>query len=284
MVATYTVRHRLRSRTLLVSLLLLGFTAVAVVDGIVAPVEALEERSLPAPRGDDALVADVAASPHLVGLVTWVTRADTAQIGHLLEARPALLSGVWIVLLFLAPFLAAALAFDQTASDIGSRWLRFVVFRARRRSVLGGRWLASVVTLLVLFGILCGAIVAYLDLRIGLYPRGALYAWGAEGFLALAMLLLPYVALCALVSAASRSAVRALGLCMAATVLPIVVLGLASASLESAGWLDLLHPWGWKLRLLHPDAGTRVGAYAALAGFTALFAGAAGLVFARRDL
>ena len=96
--------------------------------------------------------------------------------------------------------------------------------------------------------------------------------------------MLPYAALCSLISASSRSAVRALGACAAATVLPIVVLGLLAASFESAAWLDLLHPWGWKLRLLHPDAATRVGAFTALAGFTGALAAAAGLLFARRDL
>jgi len=264
--------------------LLLAFTAVAVVDGIVAPVEALEERNLPVARDDAVLVSDVAASPHLVGLVTWATRADTAQIGYLLEGRPALLSGVWIVLLFLVPFLVAAITFDQTASDIGSRWLRFVVFRARRWSVFAGRLLASASTLLLLYALLCGAVVAYLDLRIGLYPRDALCSWGARGLLAVFALTLPYAALCAVASAASRSAVRALGLCAALTVLPLIALGLLSAGFESAAWLDLLHPWGWKLRLLHPDAGVRLGAYAALAGFTAAFAAVGGLLFVRRDL
>ena len=66
--------------------------------------------------------------------------------------------------------------------------------------------------------------------------------------------------------------------------LPILLLGLLSASVESATFLDRLHPWGWKLRLLHPDAGTRIAAFPALAGFAAAFATAGGLLFARRDL
>lgn len=263
--------------------LLLAFVAVAVVDGIVTPVEALEGR-LPAPRGDAALEASVAASPHLAGLVTWVTDADTLQMTYLLERRPALLSGIWIVLLSLAPFLVAVSVFDQTASDIGSRWLRFVLFRARRSSIFAGRLLGSAILLLLVYALLCLAVVLYLDVRIGLYPRGELYAWGLSGYLALAALVLPYVALCAIASAASSSAVRALGLCAAVTVLPIVLLSALSAGLESLTWLDLLHPWGWRLRLLHPETSTRIAALAALAAFTAGFATIGGMLFVRRDL
>lgn len=268
---------------MLAAVLLLAFTAIAVVDGVVAPVEALEE-GLPARRGDTALQKEVAASPHLVGLVTWASRADAEQIDFLLERQPALLSGIWIVLLLLAPFLVATCAFDQTASDIGSRWLRFAVFRARRSSLFAGRLLESSLVLLLLYAILCMAVVGYLDLRIGLYTRDSLYAWGVSGYLALSALMLPYAALCSIASAASRSAVRALGLCALATVLPMVLLGLLSASFESAAWLDLLHPWGWKLRLLHPDTTIQLGAFAALAGFTVVFAGAGCLLFSRRDL
>jgi hypothetical protein len=282
-VASYGLRQRLRSRGLLAAALLLAFVAVAVVDGIVTPVEALQG-NLPAPRGDAELTAAVAGSPHLAGLVTWVTGADSLQMAYLLEQRPALLSGVWIVLLALAPFLVAVSVFDQTASDIGSRWLRFAVFRARRTSVFAGRLLESALTLLLLYALLCGAVVTYLDLRVGLYPRGDLWSWGVSGFLALAALVLPYAALCALASAASRTAVRALGLCAAATVVPIVVLGLLAASFESAAWLELLQPWGWKLRLLHPEPAARALAFGALAAFTAAFGAAGGVLFARRDL
>ena len=88
----------------------------------------------------------------------------------------------------------------------------------------------------------------------------------------------------AIASAASRSAVRALGLCAAVTVLPIALLGAASASAESLAWLDLMHPWGWRLRLLHPEAATRIEAFMVLAGFTVAFAVVGGVLFARRDL
>ena len=260
---------------------------MATVDGIVAPVDALETRraaGLPIERGDPVLVEAVAESQHLLGLVTFLTVGDDAQTAYLLERRPALLSGIVVIFLLLTPFVVAITAFDQTAGDIGSRWMRFVLFRTRRSSVFLGRLLAAALLLFLLYAALCLAVVGYLDLRLGVYPRGELYGWGLHGYLALAALALPYLALCALVSGASRSPVRALGACVLVTALPLVALGLLGARFESAAWIDLLHPWGWKLRLLHPDAGVRLGAFTAQAGFTVLLAGAGVGLFARRDL
>ncbi|MDJ0851388.1 MAG: hypothetical protein QNK04_23685 [Myxococcota bacterium] len=287
LVTAYGVRTGLSSRSALALTALLALTAVVTVDGIVAPVEALERRraeAQPIERGDPELVDAVAESQHLLGLVTFLTVGDDAQTAHLLEQRPALLSGIVVVLLLLAPFVAAVSAFDQTAGDIGSRWMRFVVFRTRRSSVFLGRLAAAAMLLLLLYAALAVAVVGYLDLRLGVYPRGELYGWGAQGYLALGALSLPYVALCALVSGASRSAVRALGACVLATALPLLALGVLGARFDALAWIDLLHPWGWKLRLLHPDAGVRAGAYAAMLAFTAALAWVGAVLFARRDL
>ena len=281
------MRTGILSRSALALALLLALAAVATVDGIVAPVEALETRRAegrPIERGDPELVRAVAESQHLLGLVTFLTVGDDVQRAHLLEQRPALLSGIVVVLLLLTPFVVAVSAFDQTAGDVGSRWMRFVLFRTHRSSVFLGRMVATALLLLLLYAALAGGVIGYLDLRLGVYSRAELYGWGAQGYLALGALALPYVALCALVSGASRSPVRALGACLLATALPLVALGMLGARFESAAWVDLLHPWGWKLRLLHPDAGVRAGAFAAMAGFTAALACVGLGLFARRDL
>jgi hypothetical protein len=268
-------------------LLLLAATSLFIVDAIVAPVEAIEARreaGRDIERGSPEIAAQVAESQHLLGLVTWVTFGDDAQLAYLLERRPALLSGIWILLLLFTPLLVALSVFDQTAGDIGSRWMRFVVFRTRRVSVFAGRLLAATVSSLGLLALLSLAVVAYLDLRLGVYQRGDLYGWGLHGTLAVAAFALPYVALCGLVSAASRSSGRALGACVLATALPTIVLGLTAARFESAAWVDWLHPWGWKFLLLHPDSPTRLGAFGAMVAFTAVFALAGAAIFERRDL
>jgi hypothetical protein len=287
LLTSHRVRRSVRSWQALALGLLLAATALVTVDAIVAPVEAIEARreaGLPIERGSPEIAAHVAQSPHLLGLVTWVTFGDDAQLEYLLERRPAVLSGIWVLLMLFTPFLVALSAFDQMAGDIGSRWMRFVLFRTHRGSVFAGRLLAATASSVGLFALLSLAVVAYLDLRLGVYGRAALYGWGFQGSLAVAALALPYVALCGLVSAASRSPGRALGGCVLATGLPIVVLGLTAARFESAAWVRWLHPWGWKLLLLHPECPTRLWAFGAMAAFTAAFALAGGAVFARRDL
>lgn len=285
LVAAYDLRGRLGSRATWALAVFAAASAVFVVDSIVGPVEALEGWLAP---GDEATAAQVAAhvaeSSHLKALVTWVGDGDAERASYWLEHEPALLTGIVLVLLMLTPLLTALGAFDQTAGDVGSRWMRFVLARTERTSVFAGRLASAAAGICALLAVLLLVVTVYLDVRLSLYPRGSLYAWGLQGVLALSLLSLPHAALCAWVSAVHRSALRALAWSVVAVAAPITALGVVTAQWDVPGWIVRLHPWGWKYELLDPDPGTRALATAVMLGFTAAIAAAGAATFQRRDV
>ncbi len=287
LLATERLRSAVASRAGLIFAALVVASAIIAVDAIVSPIEVLEDwlgAGPPSAPADAGLLSAVAESQHLRALATWVTQGDPARSAYLLQERPAILSGILLVLLLWTPFLAALGSFDQTAGDVDSRWIRFVLIRCERSSVFGGRLLAAGAIVMAVYALLVASLVAYLDWRLGLYPTASLAGWGWQGYQALTAFALPHVALCAWVSAASRSSLRALGACLVAVALPIAILGVSAAQWEGAGAWVRLHPWGWKYQLLDPDPGARAAAFGAMLGFTAVFTIAGAATFQRRDL
>ena len=82
-----------------------------------------------------------------------------------------------------------------------------------------------------------------------------------------------------------QGAFSSLSLCVAFTGASIVLLNLVASSLPGdPDWVGRLIPWGWKYVLLSGDVTTRLVAYAAMLGFTALFLLLAFRTFHKRDL
>jgi ABC-type transport system involved in multi-copper enzyme maturation permease subunit len=194
-----------------------------------------------------------------------------------------------LLLAALMPFFAGMAGFNQTAGEIGSRGLRFLLLRTDRRSLFFGRFLAALVFATVGLVLLVTAVVAYMALKLDLYSGSALVSWGAQGLVALFFVLLPHLAMMALVSAMLDSALTAFSVGTAAVGLPVLLLkGLAKAveSLQggSVDWLDRLQPWGWKYDLLSPSLGVRGLALAVMLAFTAAFLFVGLRTFERRDV
>ena len=74
--------------------------------------------------------------------------------------------------------------------------------------------------------------------------------------------------------------------CLLAAGGPIVVFALADSAMPQTdlGWLQRLHPWGWKFDLLSHDIGRRLGAFGMMLGFSALFYLLGVRHFGRRDM
>jgi hypothetical protein len=236
---------------------------------------------------DDSRPASARVSSEVVGgVVSWALGSERAQTDYLVVEQPALLSAIFLVLLFAFPFLVTVGAANQTAGDVGSRGLRYLLLRTERPNIFVGRLLATYAFMVVFATLLVGVVVLYVGLKLRIYPMGALLSWGGQGLLALCLLAMPYAALCAWVSGMTRSAVVSLMLCSLLVVGPLLVLLFLSA-LAPSGSLDVAWrcvPWGWKFDLLEHDLGRRVEAVAAMLGFTVLFGGLGLWTFRRRDL
>jgi hypothetical protein len=202
----------------------------------------------------------------------------------LLEERPALLSGIFLLLLFSWPLVVSFGAFDLYASDIASRQLRYQLLRADRSSIYFGRLLGLCTMLVVVLTALGLTVTLYLGLKLGTYPWGEMLAWTAQGTLMLIVLSLPYVALCGWISASVGGSFTSL------TLSSVVIGGVPllattlSMWLDAARYLNWLLPWGFQSRLLHHDP-LQIG----LAVFgcllqTAVFVWLGHRTFLRRDL
>jgi len=202
----------------------------------------------------------------------------------LIEKRPALLSAIFLVLVFGMPFAISFLAFNQISGDVQSYGLRYLLLRTDRSNIYFGRFLGTVLFSTVVVAIIIVTITFYLGVRTRIYPAGALAGWAVCGFLALSILMVPYIAVCSLITASVDSPFLSLVLAkvVIAGVLFLAVLG--RFAWEPAKYIKYALPWGWQCHLLHPELTHWGGAAAACLAYTAVFLMLGYYRFAKRDL
>ncbi len=224
---------------------------------------------------DDSPMA-VHPGKNAAGLDPWTS--------FLLEKRPALLSAIFMVLLCGMPFVISFLAFNQVTGDIQNHSLRYLLLRTERCNIYFGRFLGTVVFSSVVMAIIVATITFYLGMKTRIYPALALAGWAAHGFLALAILMVPYIAVCSLISASVDSPFLSLVLAKM-TIAGVLLIGiLGSLAWKPARYLLYALPWGWQSNLLHPEPVHWLGAVLACLVYTGLFLMLGYYRFARRDL
>ncbi|MHC4559112.1 MAG: ABC transporter permease [Planctomycetota bacterium] len=202
----------------------------------------------------------------------------------LLEKRPALLSAILLVLLFGMPFVISFLAFNQVSGDIQNHGLRYLLLRTERASIYFGRFLGTVVFSTVVMAIIIVTIVFYLGMKTRIYPALDLAGWAAHGFLALAILMVPYIAVCSLISASVDSPFVSLILAKL-TIAGVLLAGaLGGLAWKPAKYVTYALPWGWQSNLLHPAPSHWLAAGLACFLYTGLFLVLGYYRFEGRDL
>jgi ABC-type transport system involved in multi-copper enzyme maturation permease subunit len=202
----------------------------------------------------------------------------------LLEDRPALLSIIFLVLVFGMPFAISFLAFNQVTGDIQSHGLRYLLLRTERGNIYFGRFLGTAAFSTAVMAVIVATITLYLGLRVRMYPAAALAVWATHGFLALALLMLPYIAVCSMVSASVDSPFLSLVLAklIIGGVLLFAILG--GLKWEAAKLVKYALPWGWQNHLLHPEPSHWLTAGLACLLYTAVFLMLGYARFETRDL
>jgi hypothetical protein len=200
---------------------------------------------------------------------------DTARVNRwtsfLLDDRPALLSIIFLVLIFGMPFAISFLAFNQVTGDLQSHGLRYLLLRTERGNIYFGRFLGTAAFSTAVMAVIIATITLYLGLRVRIYPAGALALWALRGFLALALLMLPYIAVCSIVSVSVDSPFLSLVLAklIIAGVLLLSVLG--GLKWEALKLIKYALPWGWQNHLLHPEPSHWLAAGLACLLYTGVF-------------
>lgn len=174
-------------------------------------------------------------------------------ITFLLEKRPALLSAIFMLLIFGMPFAISFLGYNQVSGDIQSHGLRYLLLRTERSSIYFGRFLGTVIFSTAVMAIIVVTITFYLGMKTRIYPAGALTLWALHGFLALSILMVPYIAVCSLISASVDSPFLSLVLAKVA-IAGVLLMGLiGSIYWKPAKYILYALPWGWQSNLLHPE-------------------------------
>lgn len=184
--------RNLRNARVLVLLLLFGTSTVLVglLFGLLT-------------RGLDAQGPEAAAAAG-AGILGFFLGAEGAALERLTEL-PLLVPLVFAADLFFLPLFIALLGYDQLSAETATGSVRYLAVRARRGSILAGKFLAQAVVMGLLLSLVVGGLfVAGAGLRPGLEPLP--YAAAAARFWAGgAALAFGYLALTALSSAMTSS-------------------------------------------------------------------------------
>ena len=303
LIARYNARYSVRGGVGLVFLLLSLTFGLLVAHSMLQPVELLSKQIQERMGEDDADAVAEQVVDEITDLVqpvvAWMLQTNTSGVDdvdpeaeeraedwadYLLEEQPALLTGIFLILLLGWPLIIAFGAFDLYAGDIGSRQLRYQLLRADRGSIYFGRLFGTLLTFFIVILMLGGTVCLYMGANLSLYSWGELFSWTLWGVLVLAMITLPYTALCAWISASVSGSFASL------TIVSVIIGGvplvamLARQSFESAGYLNYLLPWGFQLRLFHNEP-LQVGlAAGGCLVHAALFGWLGYRKFTRRDL
>ena len=221
--------------------------------------------------------------------------SNTAQSGNntsgfdpwtnfLLDKKPALLSSIFLILIFGMPFVISFLAFNQISGDVQNLGLRYLLLRTERCNIFFGRFIGTVLFSTAVMAIIIATITFYLGMKTRLYPAPDLAIWAVQGFLALAILMVPYIAVCSLISASVNSPFLSLILAkvVIAGVLLMAILG--GFAWKPAKYILYALPWGWQNNLLHPAPTHWLVAVFASLAYTAFFLTLGYIRFETRDL
>ena len=293
LVARFASKFALRTGGGLVFLLLMVLTGLSVAGILITSVENLLERESVQRMGREA--GEKLTTSRAIELITeqemfrdtvqWMSGTNSQEADYLLKENPALLSVFFLILLALFPSLACFGAFNQTSGDIQNRGLRYLLLRTERANIFLGRFAGTVAFSLIYTAVLIAVLLLYIGFKLQIYPAGALISWGLQGLVALFFISLPYIALCAWMSAAIDSPFGSLVLCLLITDLSWVLIKMfcTVAHLDASVGLRFL-PWGWKYELLSGDPGRRLLAIGVILGFTALCLLLGLRTFHKRDL
>lgn len=210
-----------------------------------------------------------------------------SRVIELLQHRAPTLVTCYYIGLTATPAFAILAACDQTASDLTSRYLRFLVVRVGRFEVYLARFLGAA-TLVGAAQAAVGLCAIGLSLSLDGGTRGsemsATLGYGVMATLSLVAYGTSFVALMALVSSVINNPALSAVAGLVGYAIFLMIVSLASDRSPTVGLLRYLFPSGVKASLLSPDVGGLALGVAAQPIYTAAFFAAGWFLFRKKDV
>ena len=220
----------------------------------------------------------------VAGMIEEVTGLPALAISGLLSKHPPVLVALFALVILMMPLVTLTLAYDQTATDIETRHVRYLLFRSDRVSIYLGKSLGAWVFVAGAVGLVLAMFGVFLGLRSDALEgvRGIVYL--GKIWVTATAYALPFIALLGLASALVGRARRSLSV----TILFWIGVGIASGLLglanEDFTKVAYLFPTQDRFELLVDDLRPKASLVVYLLAYT-LVAGGLGLWrFRSRDL
>lgn len=214
-----------------------------------------------------------------LGWLSWLIDIEGPAFIKLLQSHSPFLVLAFYLVVGATPFFALLSSFDQLASDIGSRHIRFLLLRADRTSLFLGKALAS----LELYALLTG-VYAFAAWGIAIVAGAAevgevlyvLRIWGTCVVFAV-----PFIALSACAAVLVAHPLLGLLTSLGYVALVWMISAVAAFGNPTLSKIDMLSPSALKYELLLDDLGGLAPVLIHITVFT-LIIGALGYIVARR--
>jgi len=179
----------------------------------------------------------------ITGAIESTTGLPATDIAGLLEDHPPVLVVLFALVLAFMPVLCLILVYDQTATDIETRHVRFLLFRSDRVSIYLGKALGALALLSLAIGAVLVVVGVFLAVRSNALEGMTGVVYLGRIWLTATLYALPFVALLGLMSALVGRARRSFGF----------TLLYAFAVMTLAGLLSLVHEDLRSIRYLFPS-------------------------------
>lgn len=216
------------------------------------------------------------------GLVlNWLFDARFTQT--LFVDRDPTLSAVFFLALGSAPLFVIIAASDQTATDIGTRYMRFLLPCCQRHEIFVARFISAFILVCFAWALICaGAVILT---AIAGTMRASSIPYAIQIYISLCLYSLPIIGLMSFFAAAIAST----GLAMLAGVSAYMILAAlgwyANAfKNDSIGWFAYILPSAFKSHLLGIGGKSAFSAFIAMPIYTAIFTALGWFTFSRRDV
>jgi ABC-type transport system involved in multi-copper enzyme maturation permease subunit len=285
LLAGYHLRYSLRSGSAIIFALLtlmVGLTVTQLFFTSLSAAQAAAEKSSGLKMKQEEIL-EVAVTD-MGPAVKRLLGNDAAFSAHLLHGRPALLSGIFLVILFSVGLLVPLGAFNQVSGDLQHKGLRYLLTRTDRSSIFFGRFVSTYLYCSVILVILAFAIGAYTLWTTDIYSGLTVLRFCLEVGMASSLLALPYVALCAWISGMIASPILSLTASNFVVIIIPIVSKIAESYWAPGKYLSWVLPWGIKFHLLHPHWTQKTGAAVIALLYTFIYLGIGYWLFRKRDL
>jgi ABC-2 type transport system permease protein len=295
LIAFHSIRHGIRGGAGLVAVFMTLALSLLMANIVLSPLEALNsaenamENRLGHELSDTERTQLREKMTHEViqiggKAIEWSISPSEEQADYLTRERPVTVSGILVLLMFVVPLLSCLAGFNQTAGDISTKGLRFLLIRTERPNIFIGRFLGTYVFSALTFLLAFVILMIYMALKVKLHAPGDMVLWLAQGYFRLMLYSLPYIALCAWVSCAIDSSFGSLMIALLIAYFVPLFVAVGSNINSAVKYLSYITPWGFKYWLLEPFGPKLLGGIAAMIGFTVLLLWAGLTHFSKRDL